>query len=260
MSQSRGVYCFGGSRSAAGSSKRSCLAKLCRTIWWHHYYNNRVRRELVAEVCCEASEGSVATRFPWVFILASQATSTHWVHLEKCMSIASTLTKLTCLCYKNFVVFQVYVNSANVDKYLIDSITKPADDPNAGEVYYRYDTTLTWSFHVAGWWSSFDCTCRLMSRFMSNQRKYTLDSVLSQLSCPLLLVWGDLDPWVGPGKALRIKEFYRDTWVVNLQAGHCPHDEVPELVNKALLEWLSTLTTAPSLQPLWLTTIIIYVY
>lgn len=37
------------------------------------------------------------------------------------------------------IYFQVYTNSANVDKYLIDSITRPADDPNAGEVYYRYD-------------------------------------------------------------------------------------------------------------------------
>lgn len=86
---------------------------------------------------------------------------------------------------------------------------------------------------------------------MSNQRKYTLDSVLSQLSCPLLLVWGDLDPWVGPAKALRIKEFYPQTSVVNLQAGHCPHDEVPELVNKALLDWLPTLPSSPSPQHLW---------
>ncbi|XP_057787336.1 pheophytinase, chloroplastic isoform X3 [Salvia miltiorrhiza] len=116
------------------------------------------------------------------------------------------------------VLKSVYVNSTNVDDYLINSITRPADDPNAGEVYYR-----------------------LMTRFMSNQRKYTLDSVLSQLSCPLLLVWGDLDPWVGPAKALRIKEFYPGTSLVNLQAGHCPHDEVPELVNKALLEWLPTI-------------------
>lgn len=125
------------------------------------------------------------------------------------------------------VLKSVYVNPANVDKYLIDSITRPADDPNAGEVYYR-----------------------LMSRFMSNQKKYTLDSVLSRLSCPLLLVWGDLDPWVGPAKALRIKEFYPDTSIVNLQAGHCPHDEVPELVNEALLDWLSTITPTPSLQAL----------
>ncbi|KAL2236295.1 UNVERIFIED_CONTAM: 2-hydroxy-6-oxo-6-(2-aminophenyl)hexa-2,4-dienoic acid hydrolase [Sesamum indicum] len=125
------------------------------------------------------------------------------------------------------VLKSVYINAANVDDYLIDSITRPADDPNAGEVYYR-----------------------LMTRFMSNQRKYTLDSVLSQLSCPLLLVWGDLDPWVGPAKALRIKEFYPNTSLVNLQAGHCPHDEVPDLVNKALLDWLPTITCAPSLQPL----------
>lgn len=33
---------------------------------------------------------------------------------------------------------QVYVNSSNVDDYLVESITKPAEDPNAGEVYYRY--------------------------------------------------------------------------------------------------------------------------
>lgn len=37
-------------------------------------------------------------------------------------------------------ILQVYINSANVDDYLIDSITRPADDPNAGEVYYRYET------------------------------------------------------------------------------------------------------------------------
>lgn len=84
-----------------------------------------------------------------------------------------------------------------------------------------------------------------MTRFMSNQRKYTLDNVLSKLSCPLLLLWGDLDPWVGPAKAKRIEEFYPNTSLVNLQAGHCPHDEVPELVNKALLDWLSNLTSQP---------------
>ncbi|KAG6476341.1 hypothetical protein ZIOFF_065581 [Zingiber officinale] len=113
---------------------------------------------------------------------------------------------------------KVYINTSNVDNYLVESITRPAGDPNAGEVYYR-----------------------LMTRFMSNQSKYTLDSVLSELSCPLLLIWGDLDPWVGPAKAVRIKDFYPNTTIVNLKAGHCPHDEVPELVNIALLDWLSSL-------------------
>lgn len=34
--------------------------------------------------------------------------------------------------------WQVYINGANVDEYLVNSIVRPADDPNAGEVYYRY--------------------------------------------------------------------------------------------------------------------------
>ncbi|XP_039142823.1 pheophytinase, chloroplastic isoform X1 [Dioscorea cayenensis subsp. rotundata] len=121
------------------------------------------------------------------------------------------------------VLKTVYINTSNVDDYLVESITKPAGDPNAGEVYYR-----------------------LMARFMTNQTKYTLDSLLSKLSCPLLLLWGDLDPWVGPGKAARIKEFYPNTSIVNLKAGHCPHDEVPELVNGALIDWLSSLQLNPA--------------
>ncbi|CAK8562242.1 unnamed protein product [Lathyrus sativus] len=123
------------------------------------------------------------------------------------------------------VLKSVYVNSSNVDDYLVESITRPAQDPNAGEVYYR-----------------------LMTRFMMNQSKYTLDSVLSELSCPLLLLWGDLDPWVGPAKANKIKDFYPKTTLVHLQAGHCPHDETPELVNTALLDWLTTLTPQASFQ------------
>lgn len=121
------------------------------------------------------------------------------------------------------VLKSVYINPSNVDDYLVESITAPAADPNAGEVYYR-----------------------LMSRFMANQSRYTLDRLLTKLSCPLLLLWGDLDPWVGPAKAARIKEFYTNTTVVNLQAGHCPHDEAPEQVNKALLEWLASLEAEPA--------------
>ena len=32
----------------------------------------------------------------------------------------------------------MYINSENVDDYLVESITRPAADPNAREVYYRY--------------------------------------------------------------------------------------------------------------------------
>ncbi|KAL4199171.1 hypothetical protein AMTRI_Chr03g143560 [Amborella trichopoda] len=123
------------------------------------------------------------------------------------------------------VLTSVYSNATNVDDYLIESITLPAADPNAGEVYYR-----------------------LMTRFLLNQTKFTLDCILSKLSCPLLILWGDLDPWVGPAKAKRINEFYPNSSLVHLQAGHCPHDEVPELVNEAIAEWLSSLNLKASPQ------------
>ncbi|KAM0902067.1 hypothetical protein ACQ4PT_019589 [Festuca glaucescens] len=116
------------------------------------------------------------------------------------------------------VLKSVYKDPSNVDDYLITSITAPTADPNAGEVYYR-----------------------LMSRFVANQTQYTLDKLLGKLSCPLLLLWGDLDPWVGPAKAAQIHKFYANSTVVNLQAGHCPHDEAPEQVNAALLQWLGSL-------------------
>ncbi|KAJ8567537.1 hypothetical protein K7X08_019745 [Anisodus acutangulus] len=113
----------------------------------------------------------------------------------------------------------VYKNYSNVDDYFINSIVRPAAYPYAWEVYHR-----------------------LLKQLMSNPTKYTLDSVLRQLSCPLLLLWGDLDPLVHDhAKPNRIKEFYLNTSLVNLQAGHYPQDEVPEQVNKALLDWLSTL-------------------
>lgn len=42
------------------------------------------------------------------------------------------------LANRNFyVASQVYINTSNVDDYLVESITMPAADPNAGEVYYR---------------------------------------------------------------------------------------------------------------------------
>lgn len=123
------------------------------------------------------------------------------------------------------VLKSVYQNSTNVDDYLIESIIRPTGDPNAGEVYYR-----------------------LMTQFMLSPSKVTLNDILEKLSCPLLLLWGDLDPWVGPGKAEKIKEMYPNSSLVHLQAGHCPHDEVPELVNEALLNWALPLSSPISSQ------------
>jgi len=68
---------------------------------------------------------------------------------------------------------------------------------------------------------------------------YPLNNVIVKiwLSYPMLLVWGDLDPWMGPSKCDQLKELYLKATMVRLQAGHCSHDEVPEQANKVLLDF-----------------------
>jgi pimeloyl-ACP methyl ester carboxylesterase len=112
---------------------------------------------------------------------------------------------------------QVYIDRTNVDDALVEAIRRPSLDPGAFGVFRTV----------------FDIP-----------RGQPLDELFVQLSCPLLLLWGIRDPWINA--AGRRGAFQRHapaaTSEVVLEAGHCPHDEVPEQVNAALLDWLAGLT------------------
>ena len=111
---------------------------------------------------------------------------------------------------------QVYIDRTNVDDELVESILAPSRDPGAFGVFRTV----------------FDIP-----------RGQPLDELFSELQSPLLLLWGIRDPWINA--AGRRGAFQRHapqgTQEVVLQAGHCPHDEVPEQVNRSLLEWLAQL-------------------
>jgi pimeloyl-ACP methyl ester carboxylesterase len=111
---------------------------------------------------------------------------------------------------------QVYVDKTNVDEALVEAIRRPSLDPGAFGVFRTV----------------FDIP-----------RGQPLDELFAQLACPLLLLWGIRDPWINA--AGRRAAFQRHapaaTTEVVLEAGHCPHDEVPEQVNLAMLEWLQGL-------------------
>lgn len=68
----------------------------------------------------------------------------------------------------------------------------------------------------------------------------TLNRLLEQIKCPLLLLWGFNDPWMGATKADKIMELYPSAKLVRLDAGHCPHDELPEQSNEALIDWVKS--------------------
>ena len=110
---------------------------------------------------------------------------------------------------------QVYIDRTNVDEELVQSILRPSRDPGAFGVFRTV----------------FDIP-----------RGEPLDRLFAELQAPLLL-WGIRDPWINA--AGRRGAFQRhapaNTREVVLEAGHCPHDEVPDQVNRAMLEWLQDL-------------------
>ena len=73
----------------------------------------------------------------------------------------------------------------------------------------------------------------------------TPDELLRNLTLPLLVVWGEKDPWTPVAGAKIYQELADNNREVQFEiipnAGHCPHDENPEAVNARILEWLANL-------------------
>lgn len=109
---------------------------------------------------------------------------------------------------------QVYIDKTHVDEELVASIRRPSLDPGAFGVF------------------------RTVFDFPSGD---PLDAFFSVLQAPLLLIWGIRDPWINAAgrRSLFQRHVPAGTEEVVLEAGHCPHDEVPDVVNQALLEWLA---------------------
>jgi pimeloyl-ACP methyl ester carboxylesterase len=70
----------------------------------------------------------------------------------------------------------------------------------------------------------------------------TAPALLQRLQCPLLLIWGRRDQLVPVQVADQVLRVRPGVPLVLLDhSGHCPHDEVPEAFNGALLGWLEGL-------------------
>ena len=113
-------------------------------------------------------------------------------------------------------VMQVYTDSSNIDDDLVQSIASPAKDKAAPEVFYRVITANGTPVN------------QLLAQLKSHRT-------------PMLLLWGDYDPWIRPSSADRIQQLYPLAERFSVPAGHCPHDDLPEPVNHGLLEWLDRL-------------------
>ena len=113
---------------------------------------------------------------------------------------------------------QVYVNKQNVDDSLVESIRNPSLDTGAFNVFRSV-------FNPSG------------------PQGEPLDLLFNKLKSPLLLLWGSKDPWMNTPKKRNLYKKYapENTTEVLLDAGHCPHDEIPDQVNNHILDWLKLL-------------------
>jgi pimeloyl-ACP methyl ester carboxylesterase len=112
---------------------------------------------------------------------------------------------------------QVYANPEAITDELIDMIYGPAADPGAHEVF---------------------------ASIMMAPAGPRPAELLPNIKKPLLVLWGEEDPWA----ALPTAEIYRQlsedsdaqvTFITIPKTGHCPHDERPEVVNPLIINWLS---------------------
>lgn len=114
---------------------------------------------------------------------------------------------------------QVYRNQEAVTDELIDILYTPACDPGAQQVF---------------------------AAILSAPPGPSPIELLPKVQRPLLVIWGADDPWTPITGAKIFQELSQTGRPIQVapipNAGHCPHDELPEVVNPLIASWLSKLS------------------
>jgi pimeloyl-ACP methyl ester carboxylesterase len=112
-----------------------------------------------------------------------------------------------------------YANPDRVTDELIDIFLTPAQEREAPAAFVKIMQGMT------------------SSNFSPNIRK-----LIPAMNIPMLLLWGCEDRMIPPGTAGILVSLNPLLTLINLEAaGHCAHDEVPDLVNDQIRIWLNSL-------------------
>jgi pimeloyl-ACP methyl ester carboxylesterase len=112
------------------------------------------------------------------------------------------------------VLLQAYAQPEAVTDELVNLLLEPAFDEGALEVFLAF------------------------INYASGPLAEDLLPKLNKQQCPVQFLWGEQDPWE-PIKLGRAYAAYPcvEEFMALPQAGHCPQDEVPEVVNGHLVRW-----------------------
>jgi pimeloyl-ACP methyl ester carboxylesterase len=107
---------------------------------------------------------------------------------------------------------KVYLDHRAITEQLIEDIYRPSCDQGALQVF---------------------------SSVFKNPQGEKIDRLLEQLQCPLLNIWGEADPWMrARQRGAKFKQYCPNLTEYYLEAGHCPHDELPTEVNHLISSWV----------------------
>ncbi len=112
-----------------------------------------------------------------------------------------------------------YPNKEAVTDELVEILSSPAYDEGSGQTLLK----LSRSVRKAGFAKS-------------------VKNLLPQVTIPMLLIWGLQDKMIPPNQASAIASLNPLLKLVELEAGHCPHDEHPDIFNSLLLDWLDSMS------------------
>jgi len=107
---------------------------------------------------------------------------------------------------------QVYLDKNAVTEQLVEDIYRPSCDRGAAKVF---------------------------ASVFQSPKGDKVDVLLQRLQVPLLLLWGEGDPWMDTKvRSRQFHQYYSQISEYFLKAGHCPHDEVPQQVNETIKNWM----------------------
>jgi pimeloyl-ACP methyl ester carboxylesterase len=110
---------------------------------------------------------------------------------------------------------KVYLDRSAITEQLIEDIRRPSLDAGAAKVF---------------------------ASVFKSPRGENVDILLQKLSCPLLMLWGEGDPWMNTReRGAKFRQYYPSLTEYYLTAGHCPHDEIPTEVNRLISDWVKSL-------------------
>jgi pimeloyl-ACP methyl ester carboxylesterase len=111
------------------------------------------------------------------------------------------------------ILQQAYVNHSAVSDELVEMLLTPAQDPAAVDVFMA---------------------------FVRYSQGPTPEDLLAVLPCRAQIIWGEADPWEPLRLGYELAAFpCVKSFITVPNAGHCPQDEAPEIVNQILVQQLN---------------------